>query len=399
MCKKIKNCFDKNLTFEKFMEAHSRARKHKTYKNEVIRFEFNLESNIYNLLNQVKNGTYRIGDYYSFKVYEPKERIIHALPYVDRIIHQWYVEEFIKPYIVPKFINTSFACLTDKGAHKAVDEVTRQLRIYKRNREDFWILKCDIRRFFYSIDPFVLFEILKKHIADKKLLEFTHLIIFDKRENFDNGKVVGIPIGNYTSQFFANIYMNELDHYVKETLRIKYYTRYMDDFIILAPTKQACIDIKKQIEDFLGSYLHLELNDKSRFYPSKMGVNFCGYRIFPTHKLLRTNSKKKIKRNVKKWNKLYAENKLNLNYCMQSLNSWLGHASHCDSYKLQQKVLNSCDFLYAENLNTYGKIEKELLDLIDDDIKNSAISSGSDDQMYYAMTDEEIENYYSYIYD
>lgn len=400
MCKKIKNCFDKNLTFEKFMSAHSRARKHKTYKNEVIRFEINLESNIYNLLNHIKNGTYRIGDYYSFKVYEPKERIIHALPYVDRIVHQWYVEEFVKPYIVPKFISTSFACLTDRGTHKAVDQVTKQLRIYKREREDFWILKCDIKKFFYSIDPFVLFEILKKHIADKKLLEFTRLLIFDGRESFDSNKdkIVGIPIGNYTSQFFANIYMNELDHYVKETLRIKHYTRYMDDFIILAPTKQACIDIKKQIEEFLGSYLHLELNDKSRFYPSKMGVNFCGYRIFPTHRLLRTNSKKKIKRNVKKWNKLYAQNNLNLKYCMQSLNSWLGHASHCDSYKLQQKILNSCDFLYAENLNTYGKIEKELINLIEEDMKNYN-NKNTEDTYSYVMTDEELIAQSSYLYD
>ena len=123
MPKTIKNCFDQNLTFDKFMDAHLRARKHKTYKNELIGFELNLENNIVNLLNSIKNNTYRVGKYFQFKVYEPKERIINALPYRDRIVHQWYVEEFIKPYFVPKLISTTFACITDRGTHKAVEEV------------------------------------------------------------------------------------------------------------------------------------------------------------------------------------------------------------------------------------------------------------------------------------
>lgn len=359
MPKTIKNCFEKNLTFQKLMEAHYRARKHKTYKNEVINFEINLENNIANLLNNIKDNKYRIGNYFQFKVYEPKERIINALPYVDRIVHQWYVEEFIKPYIVPKFIDTSFACLKDRGTHKAVKEVQRQLRIFKRNYGDFWILKCDIKKFFYNIDPFILFDIMKKYISDKKLLNFTHLLIFDKRKSTDT---VGIPIGNYTSQFFVNIYLNELDQFIKNELHIKYLTRYMDDFIILLKTKEECKIVKKKIEIFLKENLHLELNDKSRFYPYKMGVNFCGYRIFTTHKLLRTNSKKKIKRNVKKWNKAFYNKTLNISSTMQSLNSWLGHSSHCNSYKLQRKIINKCNFLYTSHFDL--ETENKLIDLI-----------------------------------
>ena len=190
MPKTIKNCFDQNLTFDKFMDAHLRARKHKTYKNELIAFELNLENNIVNLLNSIKNNTYRVGKYFQFKVYDPKERIINALPYRDRIVHQWYVEEFIKPYFVPKLISTTFACITDRGTHKAVEEVQKQLRKYKRIYGDFWILKCDIRKFFYNIDPYILFNILKRNIKDKKLLKFTHLLIFDNRLD-----KVGIPIG------------------------------------------------------------------------------------------------------------------------------------------------------------------------------------------------------------
>ena len=170
--------------------------------------------------------------------------------------------------------------------------------------------------------------------------------------------------GNYTSQFFANIYLNELDQFVKRVLKVSYYTRYMDDFIILAKTKKECITIKAQVEKFLQDVLHLSLNDKSRYYPQHMGVNFCGYRIFTTHRLLRLTSKKKIKKNVKVLNKLYSQNKLDILKTMQKLNSWLGHSSHCNSYKLQQKILNNCNFLYTNH--TYECMEKNFIHLMED---------------------------------
>ena len=347
MPKKIKNIFYDKLTFNKMLEAHKRARRHKAYKNEVIKFEFNLENNLINLINNLKNRTYKLGKYFTFKVYEPKERYIQALPYRDRIVHQWYVEEFIKPFIVPKFINTTFACLENKGTHKAVETFEHHMQIMKRNYGDFWILKCDIKKFFYNIHPYTLFNIMKKYISDKDLLYLTQILIFNGP--IDNNKV-GIPIGNYTSQFFANIYLNELDQYIKRELKIKYYTRYMDDFILILKSKKDCIKYKKIIENFLENNLKLELNSKSRYYPYKMGVNFCGYRIYTTHRLLRTSSKKKIKRNVKRWNFQYHNNTIDYNNVIQSINSWIGHSSHCNSYKLQQKILESCDFLYRDSI-------------------------------------------------
>lgn len=194
------------------------------------------------------------------------------MPYRDRIVHQWYIEEFIKPYIVPKFVNTTYACLTNKGTHRAVQEVQHQMRKFKRNFGDFWILKCDIRKFFYTIDPVILYKLMQKYIGDKKILELTKILIFNDSINC-NSK--GIPIGNYTSQFFANIYLNELDQYIKRTLKIKNYTRYMDDFVLILKSKKDCIIYKKYIEDFLEKTLKLQLNSKSKYYPYKMGVNFC----------------------------------------------------------------------------------------------------------------------------
>lgn len=337
--------------------AHNRSKKNKTYRKEVIKFELNLESNIINLVNDIKNSKYEIGEYREFLILDPKERLIKALPYRDRIVHQWYIEEFIIPYIVPKFIHTTFACLKDKGTHNAVDQTQKYMRACEKTNKNFWILKCDIKKFFYNIDKNILFNIVAKYMRDNDLISFTHKLLFDNESN------IGIPIGNYTSQYFANIYLNELDQFVKRVLKLKYYVRYMDDFVIMLDSKEECKKYKDVIETFLNNNLKLQLNDKSRYYPSAMGVNFCGYRIFTTHKLLRTSSKKKIKQKVKKWNKRWHNQKLNINNTVQSLNSWIGHASHCNSYHLQKKIINKCDFLLNDNL--FIEREKEIIDLIE----------------------------------
>ncbi len=338
MSKTIKNCFNEKLTFIKLLEAHYRASKGKHEHANVIRFEMDLESNIMNLLFKIKNNQYHRGSYHEFYVYEPKKRLIKSLPYLDRVVHQWYVEEFIKPYYLPRFIENSFACLPNKGTHKAVLMTQKYMRMMKRNYHSYYILKCDIHKYFYSIDKEILFQILQKNIKDKELASFTKLLIFD------NEDPKGIPIGNYTSQFFANIYLNELDHFVKEILQVKCYVRYMDDFILMAKTKQEVISYKKKIETFLKEKLQLVLNEKSRYYPNKMGVDFCGYRIYETHFLLRKRSKAKMKKNIKKWNGLYRNNELDLKQCIQQWNSWYGHAMHANTYYLISKYWNKIYF-------------------------------------------------------
>lgn len=360
MPKKIKNLFYENLTYSKLLAAHYRAKKNKTYKGEILRFELNLENNLINLLNDLKNKRYRVGEYRTFMVYEPKPRIIKSLPYKDRIVHQWIVEEFIKPYITPRFIDTTFACIVDRGTHASADQTQKYMRHLYNKNIDYWILKCDISKFFYSIDPVILYKILQKYIYDKDLLFLIKVILFDNR---DPNEKVGIPIGNYTSQYFANIYLNELDQFVKRTLKIKYYIRYMDDFILLLPTKKDCIKYKAIIENFVETKLHLKLNSKTKYYPSKMGVDFCGYRIFPTHRLLRTSNKTKIKNNIKLWNQKFHNGTLNTTHAVQSFNSWYGHAGHCNSYHLINKMLNRCDFL--ETPKSLTENENYLISLIE----------------------------------
>lgn len=204
----------------------------------------------------------------------------------------------------------------------------------KRKYHNYYILKLDIKKYFYNIDKGILYNIMSEYISDKLLLKLTHKFIYD------NNELVGLPIGNYTSQYFANIYLDKLDKYIKEILKVKYYIRYMDDFLLLLKAKDECKILKEKISLFLKERLHLELNEKSRYYPNKMGINFCGYRIFETHILLRNNSKKKMKKKIKKWNKQSKINELEMKKFKTSLNSWLGHVSHANSYNIVNRYLD-----------------------------------------------------------
>lgn len=331
MSKSIKNCFYKKLTFEKLLAAHERASEGKRNKKEIILFEIDLETNLIKIINEIKNGTYKFGKYREFIVYEPKRRIIKSLPYRDRVVHQWYIEEFIKPYFYKRFINDTYACLDERGTHKAVLRLQKQMRMMKYKYGSYYVLKCDIKKYFYSIDKTILINILERCITDKKLLEFSKVILNDSQK-------VGIPIGNFTSQYFANIYLNELDHYVKDKLRIKCYIRYMDDFIILLPNKELAYQVLNLISKYLYDNLNLLLNHKSCYFPNNLGIDFCGYRIYETHILLRKRYKKKIKKSIKIWCKLKSKNKFLYRKFLFIFNSFKGHASHSNSYHFMQKI-------------------------------------------------------------
>ncbi len=294
MPKTIRNVFDKCLTFEKLIEAHYRAVEGKRNKKEVLLFEEDLETNIANIMYQLETGTYKLGKYRTFKIYEPKEREIKSLPYKDRVVHQWYVHEFIKPYFLPRFIKDTYACIDTRGTHLAAKNVQKYMIAMRNKYNSYYILKCDIKKYFYSIDKNTLYKIMQKYIKDIKLLSLTKVFIYDNKEE------KGIPIGNYTSQFFANIYLNELDKYIKEELKIKYYVRYMDDFCLLLPNKDICKNILDKINLFLKNYLKLEMNDKTYYYPSKFEVNFCGYIIKENKIILRKRFIKNIKKKMKK---------------------------------------------------------------------------------------------------
>ena len=340
MPKSLNNIFYDKLKFSKMLKAYERASKNKHKCKEVITYELDLASNIIDTLKQLYAGVYKVGNYRQFRIYEPKERIIQSLPFRDRIVQQWYVEEFIKPIFVPKFIKDTYACLENRGVHKAVKKLNKYMYEYNKINRDFYVLKCDVSKFFYSINKQRLYEILNRYVKDKAFMKLTKDLIYH------DGNEVGIPIGNYTSQYFANIYLNELDHFVKEKLKIKYYVRYMDDFVLLLEDINQCRVILEEIKKFLDKNLGLKLNKKTNYFRNSQGVNFCGYKIFKTHIMLKKENKKKIKIKIKNWNKLYHKKELDLRETTLKLNSWIGHAQNADTFFLVNKMIRSCDWLY-----------------------------------------------------
>lgn len=231
--------------------------------------ELILEQELLRLEKELKNCTYKHSSYTTFKVYQPKERIIMASEYIDRIVHQWYVQHFIKPYFVPQFINTTYACIEGRGMHKASKDVQIAMKSAKRKWTSYYILKMDVTKYFHNIDKRILWDILKRKIKDKKLLWLTREILLSTEG------MLGLPLGNYTSQMFTNIYLNELDQYVKHKLKCKYYFRYMDDMVILLPNKEIANNVLNDITIFLKEKLGLTLNSKIRIFKYKQGVNFC----------------------------------------------------------------------------------------------------------------------------
>lgn len=231
--KSLRSGFEEALTFEKFLLAYQRAHLAKSARPEVIIFDRRAYLNVYKIYESVRDGRYVPSHYRQFEIIDPKPRTIYSLPFTDRIVHQWMVEEFIKPFYMPRFISDSYACVPERGTHEAVDRVVAFMKqMYQKHGDDYYIVKMDISKFFYSIDRDVLFGILARQIADQRLLCLIRKVIY----SFDLTEK-GIPIGNYTSQYFANIYMNELDQFVKHKLKVRRYVRYMDDFVCFVEDK------------------------------------------------------------------------------------------------------------------------------------------------------------------
>jgi retron-type reverse transcriptase len=282
------------------------------------------------VMNAVKEGRYFPSKYRRFMVTDPKERMILALPYVDRVVHQWFVEEFIKPYYVPKMIHDSYACIVGRGTHMAMARVREfQRKAAREWGEKYYIVKMDISKFFNSIDKEILMEILFKGVRDEDLRELIRVMVYDGDEH------VGIPIGNYISQYFANIYLNEMDQFVKHELRVKYYIRYMDDFVVMVRDREEARRVFEAIREFVERRLRLEFNRKSGYFPAVRGLDFVGYRVFLDYTLLRKRSKVKLRRVVRDFDR----GRDDFERFYGRVNAWLGHAGHADGWRYTHKVL------------------------------------------------------------
>jgi len=310
------------IDFENIYRAYLCARRCKRYRTEVLKFSSDLESNLIAIQNELIWETWEPGRWREFYIYDPKKRLIQAPPFKDRIVHHALVQ-VIEPLFERKFIYDSYACRVGKGTHAAMYRVLSFERQAKQNYGHFYILKGDISQYFPSINHKVLKRIIRQTIRDKDTLWLIDRIIDFGGEN---GR--GVPIGALTSQLFANIYLNEFDHFIKDELSVKFYVRYMDDFVIIHTNKDYLKQLLCKIEDFLWSRLVLRLNLKTQIFLYTQGINFCGYRIWPTHILPRKQTMKRAKKRFKK----FSEWRISLDKIKASLMSFLGYIKHCNAY-------------------------------------------------------------------
>ncbi len=334
--KTYKHLFEKITSFENLLRAAKQAQKGKKMKHNVSEFNFGLEGEILKLQDELRTQAYRPGQYKHFYVKDPKRRLISAAPYRDRVLHHAFCN-VIEPLFDRTFIYDSYACRIGKGTHKAINRCQRFVKASK------YVLQCDIKKYFPSIDYKILLSIITRKIRDKKVIWLAELIINSMANK------TGIPIGNLTSQFFANLYLNELDYFVKFVLVEKHYLRYMDDFLIFGNDKKHLHKVKEEIAQFLGSALKLNLHpEKTTVLPVNLGVDFCGFRIFKYFRKLRKSNLALFKRRTKKMQRDFSKWKITLKEVSDSIKAWIAHASWGDTYRLREKVMKN--LVFSRNL-------------------------------------------------
>lgn len=329
--------FEKVYSFESLYYAYRKARRGKRWKGAAAKFEVNLLEAINLLSAQLKTKRYTMSPYNTFEVYEPKKRVVMSNGYKDKVVQHSLCDNVLEPILTRSFIRDNYASQVGKGTHYGLDRLQEFMRrFYRQNGVDGWILKCDISKYFYSIRHDVLKTLIRKKISDPDVLWLVDLIIDSTEGN------VGIPIGNQTSQLFALLYLDGLDHFVKEKLGIKFYGRYMDDFFLIHKDKEYLQHCLKEIEAFVEDR-GLSLNAKTNIYPLKNGVDFLGFHTYLTEsgaviRKVRRRSKNNMKRKLKKFASLRAAGRIDDKTIEQSYQSWRGHASKGNCYHLIRRT-------------------------------------------------------------
>jgi len=333
---------------------------------EVAAFEFDLEANLFQLESELCERTYRPKPYYSFRIRDPKSRLISAARFRDRVVHHALVQ-FVEPIFERGFIYDSYANRRGKGTHRALDRCQSFARGYR------YVLQCDLRQFFPSVDHAILREILARKIADPGvtwlagcILEsgagvlddeydmvyfpadypFSGLGVSDRPNGSGQGLFAvnrprGLPIGNLTSQFWANCYLNPLDHFIKRELHCRAYLRYVDDFVLFSDCKRQLWECKRAIHDFLAR-LRLSLHEReSTVYPVTNGIPFLGFRVYPTHRRLKRRNGVAFARRLRAGCAALARGEITQQELNQRVRGWVAHAAHGDTYRLRQSLFSS----------------------------------------------------------
>lgn len=334
--KVYKNLWKQFCTFGNLESAYCKAKKGKLGNPNVLAFEENWRYNLCVLLRELREQNYTPKPLKKFILRDPKTRVISVSDFRDRVVHHAVVN-ILQPIYEPLFIHDSYASRKGKGTLKALqrfDEFKR--KVSKNNSRKCYVFKADIKHYFDMVNHETLIKILEKKIQDANFVQLIQKVL-DNHKLKESKK--GMPLGNWTSQFFANIYLNELDQFIKSELKVKYYVRYVDDFVILHHSKQRLENYKTAIQDFLQQNLKLELHpDKCKIGALKQGINFLGFKVFYHHKTI-------LKRNLQKLNKrlseLIADYKTehgDINSIFQVLEGWSGYTKQGNTYGLRKRL-------------------------------------------------------------
>ncbi len=320
---------------ENLFLAWQEFRRGKRKKIDVQNFEFNLEDNLFKLYLELKHKIYRHSSYKEFYVTDPKLRHIHKANICDRVLHH-AIFRFLYPIFDKDFIHDSYSCRLRKGTHRAIKRLERFVKkVSKNNKQNLFALKCDIKKFFDSVDHAILRSIIKNKVKDEDAVWLINEIV----KSFSKDGKKGLPLGNVTSQLFANIYLNKFDQFVKHDLKIKYYIRYCDDFIVLDQSRDKLVNLVRKFDLFLKQKLNLFLHaDKIIIRKYHQGLDFLGFVAFPYHRVLRTRTKKRILRKILQKKQDLNDDLISEFNFSQSIQSYLGILKHCNGYKIKKEI-------------------------------------------------------------
>jgi retron-type reverse transcriptase len=339
--KTFNNLYSLIISQENLLYSWDRFKKGKRKKKDVGLFEYHLEQNLLELYRILKDKTYRHKPYSGFYISDPKVRHIHKATVRDRVVHH-ALFKMLNPLLEPTFISDSFSCRLGKGNHvgmKRLETMTR--KVSKNYTHPCFVLKCDIKKFFDSVDHEILLHLLTKRISCPDTVWLLRDVIGSFSASESLFERCGLPIGNLTSQLFANVYMNELDQFMKHELRVTYYARYTDDFVVVADSIEYLESILPPIADFLTEHLKIEMHpDKTSIRTLQSGVDFLGYVIRPHHRLMRTKTKLRIYRKFKEKVRAYKTGEIDETKLSASMQSFLGALSHADTHKARQELKN-----------------------------------------------------------
>lgn len=331
--KKAKHLWDDVTSYENLHAAFKKVRSGKRFHPAILKLYYDLDDRIFDLQQRLRSHTWRPAPYRQFWVQETKPRLIHAPAAIDRVVH-WALMLQVGPVFDRRFIEDTYACREGRGAHLA----SRRLRAFLRTATALWgkpyILKADISKYFPSIDQCILMDTVSRLIGDPDVLWLFDAII---RNNGANSGV-GIPIGALTSQWLANLYFDPVDHFIKDDMGLRFYLRYMDDFVIIGPTKLWCQTVLDNVRDFLACR-RLTLNPKTDIFPASHGVDFVGYRHWVDRVLPRKRTVKRARKTFRSFPARYARGEIDLDYIRPRVASFTGYMGHCDGYATLEHIL------------------------------------------------------------